>query len=65
MSTNSTHTPLTIAFDEALGLIGVSRNTLYALLKKGKIPGARKLGSTWRFHREVLIEWLRGTQLTA
>jgi excisionase family DNA binding protein len=64
MSTNSTHTPLTIAFDEALALIGISRNTLYALVKKGKIPGARKLGSTWRFHREVLLEWLRGAQRT-
>jgi len=53
-------TPLTIAFDEALALTGVSRNTLYTLVKKGGVPGARKLGNTWRFHRETLLEWLKG-----
>lgn len=52
--------PLTIGFEEALALIGVSRNTLYGLARKGEIPGVRKLGNTWRFHREVLLEWLKG-----
>lgn len=58
-------TPMTITFDEARNLSGLSRNTLYRLLRAKKVPGAQKLGGTWRFHRETLVEWLsckpRGT----
>lgn len=49
---------LTISFSQALPLTGLSRNTLYNLLKAGQVPGARKLGSTWRFHRATLLGWL-------
>ena len=49
---------LTISFSQALPLTGLSRNTLYSLLKAGKVPGARKLGNTWRFHRVTLLGWL-------
>ncbi len=57
------HTPgtteaLTISFSQALPLTGLSRNTLYNLLKTGKVPGARKLGNTWRFNRATLLGWL-------
>ena len=59
----SAHAPasteaLTISFSQALPLTGLSRNTLYSLLKAGKVPGARKLGNTWRFHRMTLLGWL-------
>lgn len=60
MNDKPRHVPVTIGFEEARSLIGVSRNTLYGLARKGEIPGVRKLGSTWRFHRDVLIEWLKG-----
>jgi len=49
---------LTISFSQALPLTGLSRNTLYSLLKAGQVPGARKLGNTWRFHRATLLGWL-------
>lgn len=49
---------LTISFSQALPLTGLSRNTLYSLLKAGQVPGARKLGNTWRFHRTTLLGWL-------
>ena len=51
---------LTLSFSEALPLTGLSRNTLYSLLKARKVPGASKLGNTWRFHRATLLAWLAG-----
>lgn len=32
--------------------------SLYRLAKDGKIP-ARKVGGQWRFHRDLLNEWLK------
>jgi len=49
---------LTLSFSQALPLTGLSRNTLYSLCKAGQVPGARKLGNTWRFHRTTLLGWL-------
>lgn len=51
---------LTIRFGEALRLVGVSRNTFYRLLAEGRVPGARKLGNTWRIHRATFLAWLAG-----
>ena len=45
-------------FSQALPLTGLSRNTLYSLLKAGEVPGARKLGNTWRFTRTTFFDWL-------
>jgi len=55
--------PLTIDFQEARQLAGVSRNTLYKLVQRGLIPGAQKLGGTWRFHREKLVGFLACEEL--
>ena len=49
---------LTLSFSQALPLTGLSRNTLYSLLKAGEVPGARKLGNTWRFTRTTFFDWL-------
>lgn len=54
---------LTIDFQEARQLTGVSRNTLYKLVQRGLIPGAQKLGGTWRFHREKLVGFLACEEL--
>ena len=35
----------------------VSRSTLYKLAQEGSLPGV-KVGRHWRFHREVVDEWL-------
>ena len=51
---------LTISFREALELTGLSRNTLYRLVKANKVPGARKLGGWIRFHVGMLHAWLEG-----
>lgn len=49
---------MTIPFREALVLTGLSRNTLYRMLRARKVPGAQKLGGTWRFHLQTLVDWL-------
>lgn len=53
--------PLTITFREAVVLTGLSRNTLYKLVKAGEVPGAQKLGNWYRFHRALLLAWLEGS----
>ena len=35
----------------------VSKSTLYKLAQEGKVPG-QKVGRHWRFHREVIDQWL-------
>ncbi len=40
---------------EAMKLLGISRNTLYALARRGELPG-KKFGKSWRFHRAALLE---------
>jgi excisionase family DNA binding protein len=36
--------------------LGVHRNTVYKLIKRGEIPGARKIGGEWRIPRWSLDE---------
>jgi excisionase family DNA binding protein len=50
---------------EAQELLRVSRNTLYELLRRGRVPGARRLGRSYRIHRDTLLSWLgQGGELT-
>jgi len=49
---------LLLRFSEAKELLRLSRNTVYNLAARGQIPGARKIGREWRFHRGLLLEWL-------
>jgi excisionase family DNA binding protein len=37
----------------------LSTSTLYKLCAEGKVPG-QKVGRHWRFHRDVIDQWLRG-----
>ena len=50
-----------LSFREALALLKVSRNTLYRLIHTGTIPGVRRVGRAWRFHRASLIRWVSDT----
>lgn len=53
----------TLSFAEALALVGVSRNTLYRLAAEARIPGAQRIGKTWRFHRATLLDFLAHPEL--
>jgi excisionase family DNA binding protein len=39
----------------------VSKSSLYKLVQNGRVPG-QKVGKHWRFHKDVVDEWLRGTK---
>lgn len=40
--------------------LGVDRNTLYEMLKRGDGPPSRRCGTTYRLDAESVREWLRG-----
>jgi excisionase family DNA binding protein len=46
------------AFDLAC-FLGVNRKSVYERCKKGELPFAR-LGTRYFFHRDAVLEWLRG-----
>lgn len=43
--------------EEATEFLGLSKSTLYSLLKKKEIP-ATKVASTWMFSKKVLENWI-------
>ena len=47
---------LTLA--EAADYLRISRDSLYKMAQERRIPASR-VGRQWRFHKEVLDEWLR------
>jgi excisionase family DNA binding protein len=47
--------------EEAAGYLGVHTQTIYKLLRAGKLPG-RKIGQLWRIPREELLMYLRGSE---
>lgn len=42
---------------ELADFLRISVHTAYRLAEQGKLPG-RKVGKHWRFHRDVIVEWL-------
>lgn len=55
-------TPIFLTVEEAAQLLRVNQWTIYRLLKKKQLPGARKIGRAWRFHRDTLMQWMEGEQ---
>lgn len=53
--------PELLTFPEVRELLRISRNTLYRLSNAGKIPGAYKVGNSWRYPRVALEGWIRGS----
>ena len=49
--------PQVFTAEEAAEYLQIHKNTLYRLIKSGKIP-ARKVGRQWRFHQQALDQWL-------
>ncbi len=48
-----------MTIDDLAKYLKLSTSTLYKLCADGKVPG-QKVGRHWRFHREVVDQWLRG-----
>jgi excisionase family DNA binding protein len=51
--------PPVLTVDEVAALLRVNRKTVYELIGRGEIRGARRLGRTLRFSREAVLDWLR------
>ena len=52
--------PALLTAEEAAKHLRLHVKSLYRLAKAAKIP-ARKVGGQWRFHRDLLNEWLKNT----
>jgi excisionase family DNA binding protein len=46
---------------EAAEYLGISKVTLYKLLKSGEVP-AKKFGNQWRISKAILDEFLTGSK---
>ena len=47
-----------MTLEEVAQYLKVSRDSIYRLAQKGKIP-ASKIGNLWRFKREEIDQWMR------
>jgi excisionase family DNA binding protein len=48
-----------LTVDEAAALLKIPRSSVYKLAQQGKIP-AKKVGKHWRFHRQMIMNWVTG-----
>jgi excisionase family DNA binding protein len=51
--------PAVLSVDEAAALLRVNRKTLYEAVRRGQVPGARRIGRLLRLDRETLVAWMR------
>jgi excisionase family DNA binding protein len=56
--TRAADLPLILTADEAAGLLRVDRKTVYGLIARGEMPGARRLGRAVRIHRDTMLTWM-------
>lgn len=52
--------PPVLRIREAAQLLRVNRKTLYELVQKNALPGARRVGHVIRIDRDAVLEWLKG-----
>ena len=50
--------PLLLNVAEMAQLLRLAEWTVYELLRQDKIPGARKVGRSWRVHRDIFLKWI-------
>lgn len=50
--------PLVLTVDEAAGLLRLNRKSVYEAIRRGELPGVRRVGAALRIHRETLVRWL-------
>jgi excisionase family DNA binding protein len=50
---------MVLTVTEVSQYLRIPSSTIYKLTREGAIP-AQKLGKQWRYHKDVLDEWLKG-----
>lgn len=58
MSAAEDYEPDVLTVDELAKLLRVSRNTAYALVQRGEVPGVRHIGRAIRVSRAAVVAWL-------
>ena len=48
-----------LTIEEVCALLKLSDRTIYDLCRKGKLPGAAKVGGVWRVDQSKLTAWLQ------
>jgi excisionase family DNA binding protein len=56
----NTNEPTVMTVDEVAEYLRIPKSSLYKLAQQGKIP-SQKVGRHWRFHKEALEHWLKGS----
>jgi excisionase family DNA binding protein len=56
--TNLDRVSLLFTAEEAAKYLRLHVKSIYRLARDGKIPG-RKVGGSWRFHRDALDLWIK------
>ena len=46
--------------EEVVDLTGFSRTAFFRMVKKKQVPGAVRIGGSWRINRDVLVRWIFG-----
>jgi excisionase family DNA binding protein len=52
--------PPILTVDELAAYLRINRKTLYAAIRAGEVPGARRIGGTIRLDRDTVLSWLAG-----
>jgi excisionase family DNA binding protein len=52
--------PGVLSVDELARFLRVNRKTIYEAIARGEIPGARRIGRTYRIDRQAVLDWLKG-----
>jgi len=55
--------PQVLTLEEVSAYLRIPASTIYKLSREGSLP-AQKIGRNWRFHKDVLDDWLKGKLLT-
>ncbi len=55
--------PAVLTVDELAALLRLNRKTVYDALARAEIPGARRIGGSYRILREAVIAWLGSGQV--
>lgn len=47
-----------LTVDEVADLLRVDRKSIYEVIRRGELPGVRRLGRSIRVHRDTVLRWI-------
>jgi len=55
--------PIVMTLSEVSEYLRIPVSTIYKLSREGTLP-AKKIGRNWRYHKDVIEDWLKGKTLS-